>query len=78
MKGKITLIGCPKLDMEDYSIKLAEIIRNNDIKSISVLRMTVPCCGGMVQMVKNAIISSGKMIPWNVTVIAPNGEVVED
>lgn len=78
MKGKITLIGCPKLDMEDYSIKLAEIIRNNDIKSISVLRMTVPCCGGMVQMVKKAIIDSGKMLPWNVTVIAPNGEVVED
>jgi len=76
MKNKITLIGCPKLDMVDYSEKLAEILTYNDIKSISVLRMSVPCCGGMTEMVKQALIKSEKMIPWNVTVISTNGEVI--
>jgi len=78
MRGKITLIGCPKLDMVDYSDKLTEIIKNNDIKSVEVLRMSVPCCGGIEYAVKQALQSSGKMIPWQVTVIAPNGEIVED
>lgn len=78
MRGKITLIGCPKLDMTDYSDKLAEIIRHNDIKSIEVLRMSVPCCGGLENAVKRALVSSGKMVPWRVTVIAPDGSIVED
>jgi len=78
MRGRITLIGCPKLDMVDYADKLTEIIKNNDIKSVDVLRMSVPCCGGIENAVKQALIRSGKMIPWHVTVIAPNGEIAED
>lgn len=78
MRGKITLIGCPKLDMVDYSDKLAEIFKENDIKSVEVLRMSVPCCGGLEYAVQQALKNSGKMIPWRVTVIAPNGEIVED
>jgi hypothetical protein len=78
MRGKITLIGCPKLDMVDYSEKLTEILKNNDIKSVEVLRMSVPCCGGIEYAVKQALQNSGKMIPWQVTVIAPNGEIIED
>jgi len=77
MKNKITLIGCPKLDGVDYSQKLTEIIKNNDIKSIDVLRMSVPCCGGLENAVKKALIGSGKMIPWRVTVIDTNGEILE-
>ena len=77
IKGRITLIGCPKLDMTDYSEKLTEIIRQNDIKSVSVLRMSVPCCGGLTQMVKQAILGSGKMIPWDVTVVSPDGEIID-
>lgn len=77
MKGKITLIGCPKLDMVDYSEKLTEIIANNDIKSVDVLRMSVPCCGGIEHAVKQALMASGKMIPWGVTVISTNGEILE-
>lgn len=78
MSGKITLIGCPKLDNEDYSKKLGEIIKNNNIKSISVLRMSVPCCGGIVYAVQKAILSSGKMIPWDITVLSPDGNVIEE
>ena len=78
MRGKITLIGCPKLDMVDYADKLTEILKNNDIKSVDVLRMSVPCCGGIEYAVKQALQNSGKMIPWQVTVIAPNGEIIED
>lgn len=77
MKGKITLIGCPKLDMADYTEKLAEIIKNNDIKSVEVLRMSVPCCGGIENAVKQALIESGKMIPWGVTVISTDGSILE-
>lgn len=78
MRGKITLIGCPKLDMVDYADKLTEIVKNNDIKSVDVLRMSVPCCGGIEYAVKQALQNSGKMIPWQVTVIAPNGDIIED
>lgn len=78
IKGRVTLIGCPKLDMIDYSQKLTEIIKQNDIKSISILRMSVPCCGGLTQMVSQAILNSGKMIPWNVTIVTPDGEIIED
>lgn len=77
MKNKITIIGCPKLDSVNYSDKLTEIIKNNDIKSVDVLRMSVPCCGGMENAVKQALINSGKMIPWRVVVISTNGEIIE-
>ncbi len=77
MKGRITLIGCPKLDMVDYTEKLTEIIKNNDIKSLEVLRMSVPCCGGIENAVKQALIGSHKMIPWSVTVISTDGEILE-
>ena len=76
MKGRITLIGCPKLDDADYASKLADILRLNDISTITVLRMSVPCCGGIVQAVKNAMISTGTMIPWQVVTLDTNGEVL--
>ena len=78
MKGKVTLIGCPKLDMVDYTEKLTEILKHNDIRSIDVVRMSVPCCGGLEYAVRQALIQSGKMIPWQVTVITPDGELLED
>lgn len=70
IKGRITLVGCPKLDAVDYSVKLTEIIRNNDIRSVTVVRMEVPCCGGIETAVKIALQESGKFIPWNVVTIA--------
>ncbi len=76
MKGKITLIGCPKLDEVDYSKKLAQILASHNIKSVTVLRMEVPCCGGIVNAVKNALVDSGKMIPWNVVTISTDGAVL--
>lgn len=76
MKNKITLIGCPKLDSIDYSEKLAEIIRQNDIRSVTVVRMEVPCCGGIENAVKNALRSSGKFIPWNVVVVSIDGKIL--
>jgi ferredoxin len=78
MRNKITLIGCPKLDETDYAEKLAEILKLNEIKSITVVRMEVPCCGGLVNAVKEALIKSGKMIPWSVAVIGTDGNVRED
>ena len=78
MKNKVTLIGCPKLDEVDYSEKLTQIISNNNIKSVTVTRMQVPCCGGIVNAVKQALIASGKMIPWSVVVITTDGEILED
>ncbi|MCX7772128.1 MAG: 4Fe-4S binding protein [Clostridia bacterium] len=78
MRNKITLIGCPKLDDGDYSEKLAAILSYNDIKSVTILRMEVPCCGGIVQAAKNALIKSGKMIPWNVVIITTDGQIKED
>lgn len=77
MKNRITLIGCPKLDGVDYSEKLTEIIKNNDIKSVDVLRMSVPCCGGMETAVKQALINSGKMIPWRIVVLSTDGEILD-
>lgn len=78
MKNKVTLIGCPKLDSIDYSEKLTTILRNNNIKSVTVLRMEVPCCGGMVSAVTTALKNSEKMIPWNVVTIGTDGSIVED
>lgn len=77
MRGKITLIGCPKLDDVDYSEKLTEIIANNDIKSVTVVRMQVPCCGGLESAVKTAIKSSGKFIPWQVAVVSVDGKLLD-
>ena len=78
MKDRVTLIGCPKLDGVDYSEKLAGILRNNEIKSITVLRMSVPCCAGIVNAVKKALQESGKMIPWNVVVVSTDGDIIEE
>ena len=77
MKNKITLIGCPKLDMIDYSEKLTQIIATNDIKSVCVVRMEVPCCGGIENAVKNALQASGKFIPWRIVTISTDGRVIE-
>lgn len=78
MRNKITLIGCPKLDDEDYSEKLTEILKRNEIKSVTVVRMEVPCCGGIVYAVTEAIRNSGKMIPWSVVTIGVDGDIIED
>ncbi len=78
MKGKITLIGCPKLDSVDYSEKLGEIIKNNDVKSVTILRMEVPCCGGLELAVKKALQSSGKFIPWRTVTVSVDGKILED
>lgn len=76
VKGKITLIGCPKLDMIDYSEKLIQIIKNNSIASVTVVRMEVPCCGGIENAVKKALENSGKFIPQQVITIGIKGEVI--
>ena len=78
MIGHVTLIGCPKLDAIDYSEKLTEIFCNNDIRSISVVRMEVPCCGGMTYAVQRAIANSGKDIPCKVTVLSINGDILSE
>ncbi|SHI69764.1 ATP-binding protein [Lutispora thermophila] len=78
MKNKVTLIGCPKLDNVNYADKLTEIIKHNDIKSITVLRMEVPCCSGLANAVKQALFNSGKMIPWRIVVIGTDGSIVEE
>ncbi|MDE7414783.1 MAG: 4Fe-4S binding protein [Lachnospiraceae bacterium] len=76
MKGKITLIGCSKLDAVDYSEKLTEIVRNNEIKSITVLRMEVPCCGGIEMAAKRAVQNSGKNIPVQVAIVSIKGNIM--
>ena len=75
MRGKVTIIGCPKLDDVDYSEKLTAILNMNDIKSVTVARMEVPCCGGIASAVKTALKNSGKMIPWQVITITTEGEI---
>lgn len=76
IKGHITLIGCPKLDEGDYSRKLTEIIKNNNIRSVTVVRMEVPCCGGIEMAAKTALQNSGKFIPWNVVTVATDGTIL--
>ena len=76
MKDKVTLIGCPKLDAVNYAEKLTEILRNNDIASVTVARMEVPCCGGIEFAVKQALMASGKFIPWSVVVISTDGRIL--
>ena len=75
IKGHITLVGCPKLDSVDYSEKLTEIIRKNDIRSVTVVRMEVPCCGGLENAAKTALQKSGKFIPWQVVTISTDGRI---
>ena len=77
MRNKITLIGCPKLDSGDYTDKLTEIIARNDIKSLTIVRMEVPCCGGIEQAAKRALQLSGKFIPWQVITITTDGQIKE-
>ncbi|MCI5720853.1 MAG: ferredoxin, partial [Firmicutes bacterium] len=77
IRNHITLVGCPKLDDADYSEKLTEIIRNNDIRSVHVVRMEVPCCGGIENAVKKALMDSGKFIPWQVTTISIDGKILD-
>lgn len=77
MKNKVTLIGCPKLDSVDYSEKLTAILAENNIKSVTVVRMTVPCCGGLQNAVVTALQKSGKMIPWQVVTVSTEGEVLD-
>lgn len=74
MKNHITLVGCPKLDSVDYSEKLTEIIRNNEIQSLKIVRMEVPCCGGLEHAAVTALKNSGKMIPWQVITITCDGK----
>lgn len=76
MKNKVTIIGCPKLDSVDYVEKLTEIIRKNDIKSVTVVRMEVPCCGGIENAVKKALMNSGKFLPWSVVTISTDGKIL--
>lgn len=76
IKNHITLIGCPKLDAGDYSEKLTEIIKNNAIKSVTIVRMEVPCCGGIVEAAKTALQNSGKFIPWQVVTISTDGSII--
>lgn len=77
IKNKVTLIGCPKLDNVDYTDKLSQIIKNNNLKSITVVRMEVPCCGGIENAVINALQNSGKMIPWQIFTITTDGKIIE-
>lgn len=77
MRGKVTIIGCPKLDAVDYTDKLTEIIRDNDIRSVTIVRMEVPCCGGLQRAAENALRSSGKFIPWQVVTISRDGNILD-
>jgi Pyruvate/2-oxoacid:ferredoxin oxidoreductase delta subunit len=78
MRNKVTLIGCPKLDEGDYADKLTAILQANDIKSLTVLRMEVPCCGGIADAAKRALQASGKMIPWQIVTVATDGSLLEE
>ena len=77
MRGKVTIIGCPKLDDVDYTEKLTAIIRDNDIKSVTIVRMEVPCCGGLQRAVQKALQASGKFIPWQVITISRDGRILD-
>ena len=77
MRGKVTIVGCPKLDPVDYSEKLTEILRENDIKSVTIVRMEVPCCGGLEMAAKKALQASGKFIPWQVVTLSLDGKIID-
>lgn len=78
IKGHITLIGCPKLDAVDYSEKLTEILLRNDIKSVTLVRMEVPCCGGLEHAAKTALQKSGKFLPWQVVTLSTDGRILDE
>lgn len=78
IRGKVCLIGCPKLDQIDYTDKLAQIISNNNIKSVTIVRMEVPCCGGLQHAAEEALKMSGKFLPWRVATISIDGKILED
>ena len=78
MRNRVTVIGCPKLDEIDYSEKLTSILKMNEIKSLTVARMEVPCCGGIENAVKTALQNCGKLIPWQVVTISTDGRILED
>ena len=77
IRNHITLIGCPKLDEGDYAEKLAQILKNNNIKSVTVVRMEVPCCGGIENAVKRALQASGRFIPWQVVTVSTDGKLLD-
>lgn len=77
IKGHITLVGCPKLDGVDYSEKLTQIIADNDIRSVTIVRMEVPCCGGLENAAKTALQNSGRFIPWQVVTISTDGRILD-
>ena len=77
IRNHITLVGCPKLDEGDYADKLTQIIANNNIKSVKVVRMEVPCCGDIENAVKKALMNSGKFIPWQVVTISTDGRIID-
>lgn len=78
MRNKVTIIGCPKLDLVNYSEKLLQILLFNNIKSVTVVRMEVPCCGGLSHAAITALQQSQKMIPWHIVTISTDGEIIED
>ena len=78
LRGKVALVGCPKLDGVDYSQKLTEILRHNDVRSLTVVRMEVPCCGGLAHAAEQALRDSGKFIPWQVVTLSVDGRVLEE
>ena len=78
IRNRITLIGCPKLDSVDYADKLTQILKMNNIKSLTVVRMEVPCCGGIEMAARRALMESGKFIPWQVVTVSTDGRILED
>ena len=78
MRGKVTLIGCPKLDAVDYSEKLTQILRTHEIRSVTVVRMEVPCCGGLEFAVRTALQGCGKLIPWQTVTISVDGKILDE
>ena len=77
MAGRVTVIGCPKLDEGDYTEKLTEILRRNDIREVTIVRMEVPCCGGIQRAAETALRQSGKFIPWQVVTLGWDGNIIE-
>ena len=77
MKGRITMIGCPKLDEGDYTEKLTEILRNNEIREVTIVRMEVPCCGGLQRAVETALRECGKFLPWQVVTLSRDGRILD-
>ena len=78
MRGRVTLIGCPKLDSVDYAEKLTEILRENNIRNVTIVRMEVPCCGGLQRAAEQALKNSGKFLPWQVVTISIDGRILDD